>query len=87
MRTHVPDCNGVKVQVLEEDRWTISRRLTLPSTSHREREPLDTHASIVFLWVLLLFSAQVHFPESSKAVKSGSRPGSDIPLSKPKFWR
>ena len=55
---HVPDCNGVKgagatqTCVVNEDKWTISWRLTLPSTSHREPEPSDTHASIVNLWVL-----------------------------------
>ena len=48
-------CEGVGATqkcVLDEDKWTISWRLTLPSTSHRELEPLETHASIVYLWVL-----------------------------------
>ena len=52
---------------VHEDRWTLNRRLTLPSISHRGPELLDTHASIFCLWGHLSvhhqFSrAQVHTP-------------------------
>ena len=68
--------------VLDEDKWTISWRLTLPSTYHREPEPMDTDASIIYLWVLLptahsfpFFPTQVFTPESLKAVRPRSRCG------------